>query len=95
MRTKVLVLSEKWKVGVARRSGEAYEMLTVRVVDKSEPKAARCKSILELTLAKEDNAYRDHLEDETLEVDILEIKGEFGGVVQGNARIVREASSAS
>jgi len=88
-----MILNEIFKTGVGRTSKEPYAMLTVRCVDKSEPKAARCKSVLELTLAKEDNAYKDQLEDEIIEIDLLELRGEFRGCVQGSARIVREAES--
>jgi hypothetical protein len=89
MRTTLLILNETYKTGVGRTSGEKYEMLTVRAADKSLPKEARCKSIMEITLAKEDNDLRGKLEDETVEVDILEIRGEFRGSVQAAGRLVR------
>jgi len=87
MRVEILILNEKFKTGIGRRSQEKYEMLTVRGADKSLPKEARCKSILEITLAKEDNGYFGRLEDNTVTIDILEIKGEFGGCVQASGKL--------
>jgi len=69
-------------------------MLTVRGADKSLPKEARCKSILEITLAKEDNVYLGRLEDETVTIDILEIKGEFSGCVQASGKLYFPAPNA-
>ncbi|MCX6882291.1 MAG: hypothetical protein NTV12_07275 [Verrucomicrobia bacterium] len=89
MRITVMVILETYRTGTGKKSGERYEMLTLRCVDKSLPKEARCKSLLEITLAKEDLTYRGSLEDEVLDLDILEIKGEFGGCVQGNGKVFR------
>jgi len=93
MRITALVLSENYKTGKGRSSGQPYEMLTVRVADKSMPKESRCRTILEVTLAKEDNSYRGQLEDQTIELDITELKGEFQGCTQASGRIVREADA--
>jgi len=93
MRITALVLSENFKTGVGKSSKAPYEMLTIRVADKSLPKESRCRTILEVTLAKEDNSYRGQLEEQTLEIDVIELKGEFQGCTQASGKIVREAQS--
>jgi len=93
MTIPVLVLSETYKTGTGRVSKQPYEMLTIRCIDKSMPKATRTKTVLEVTLSKEDVAYRGQLEDELVTIAISEIRGEFGGCAQASGSIVREAQA--